>query len=302
MKDDDEIKNYWSKLLIFLLIVGVGYLTYYKFLVYDKKNNNINANKVEEKINDNKENNVVENEDGNATNSDNKNNKIEGTDNNKVENKDPKSNILLKKDNNISNDDKIEINKILRDDFSYFLSYDNDESKFRFSGNIFNDYNKTFLFTKYIMNSKGKVQVVTGMDEEGNILGNTYSKCSEGTGSASIKEKDFNVYYKNLFGKEFDKTKFDSKMFVDGYICTSMPSGYTATQIPVLKVVSKTFNNSLNEYTLNITVLSNLVDASEYSDISVLTWPKEAETSHLEFKYKENSVTDYQIISLSLIK
>ena len=282
-----EKKNNGVKVLLIVLIILVlcliGLLSY-KIFIVDKKNDN--------KESSNTNNNIVEKVDNDT------NNTISDDNSKKVNDKEEKdSNIeeILLSDN-----DKIKINKMLNDDFSYFLSYDNSESKFDFSGNVFNDYDKTFLFTKYNMNSKGKVQVATGMDEEGNILGNTYSKCNEGTGSASIKENDFNVYYKNLFGKEFDKTKFDSKMFVDGYICTSMPSGYTATQIPVLKVASKTFNKSLNEYTLNITVLSNLVDASEYSDASVLTWPKEAETSHLELKYKENKVTDYQIISLSL--
>lgn len=60
--DDNEIKNYWSKLLIFLLIIGVGYLTYYKFLVYDKKNTDINnTNNLEEKDNNDQINNIVEN-------------------------------------------------------------------------------------------------------------------------------------------------------------------------------------------------------------------------------------------------
>ena len=53
MEDDNEIKNYWSKLLLFLIIVFLGYLTYYKFMVFDKKVPTDNKVKETEKSNEN---------------------------------------------------------------------------------------------------------------------------------------------------------------------------------------------------------------------------------------------------------
>ena len=53
MEDENEIKNYWSKLLLFLIIVFLGYLTYYKFMVFDKKVPTDNKVKETEKNNEN---------------------------------------------------------------------------------------------------------------------------------------------------------------------------------------------------------------------------------------------------------
>ena len=67
--DDTKIKNYWTKLLLFIILVAFGYLTYYKYMVYDKKDNNTNNG-----------NNVVDN--GNTNNTENN----EKTNNNAVDN------------------------------------------------------------------------------------------------------------------------------------------------------------------------------------------------------------------------
>ncbi len=53
MEDDNEITNYWSKLLLFLIIVFFGYITYYKFMVFDKKVPTDNKVKETEKNNEN---------------------------------------------------------------------------------------------------------------------------------------------------------------------------------------------------------------------------------------------------------
>lgn len=72
--EDEEIKHYWSKLLIFLIVVGFGYLSYYKFMIYDKRDintntnvvdNNSNTNENEKEENNSKGNNEVEKEKAN---------------------------------------------------------------------------------------------------------------------------------------------------------------------------------------------------------------------------------------------
>ena len=114
-KDDDEIKNYLSKLLIFIIIVAFGYLSYYKFFIYDKRD--VSNNNVIKKEENNKEkndtglkpsytddsgsnveyeyNNIVENNDNNSNNS---NEEIE------EENKENNKNKIDSEDNNAVND------------------------------------------------------------------------------------------------------------------------------------------------------------------------------------------------------
>lgn len=74
-KKDDEIEYYWIKLLIFIIIACFAYLSYYKFVIYDKR-------KVNNKV---------------------------ITENNNTENKDKNNNTEKKLENNINNNNQNEL-------------------------------------------------------------------------------------------------------------------------------------------------------------------------------------------------
>ena len=67
-KEDNEIKNYWSKLLIFIIIIAFGYLSYYKFFIHDKRDVN-NNNVIKKEENNSKEKNDTKSKPTDADNS-----------------------------------------------------------------------------------------------------------------------------------------------------------------------------------------------------------------------------------------
>ena len=192
----------------------------------------------------------------------------------------------------LSNDTKMKINEELRNlsyEFAVVLISNgvHDVNDIKNIDNIFEDELAKFTFVKLLMN---KYKLVN-YDDSG-----IYEKCALGTGSISIKEESFSSYYKKLFGEDFDKSKLENIMFVDGYICTAI-GGIAGTQAPLLKVISRNYDANKALYEMNIVVLGNVVDSASYASPEILTWPKEKETAMLNLKYKINDDNSYQIIS-----
>ena len=151
---DSEIKNYWSKLLIFLLIIGVGYLTYYKFFIFDKKNDN------------KQDNNVVEKKDENSNKKEENSNKKDENTNIDYSNVPVEDTFAINIENSGIGDNNILImNFILKDGYLYKYSKDDiiEEYFFRHA-NYLN--NKDFIMKKVeglsnIKRIKGSISVGT---------------------------------------------------------------------------------------------------------------------------------------------
>lgn len=251
-------------LIVVLVIIIVALAGVCLYLVLDKKDNDADTNK---------DNNIQENENN-------------------------------KKDEYIDSDQvKIEINKKLQESglsgwlFESIMGtygiYDLNEIT-KLNDLFENDMSK-FVFTKAIMDK----EKLTNWDTENNENKNFYDKCDGGTGAISIEETVFNEYYKKLFGIDFDKTKINVNVakFVDGYICTSMPTGYTAGIMPVLKTISKVYNASSDTYKIEMISLGSFPESYEYSESEILEWPFEKEKAKLTLTYKRNSDNSYQIVS-----